>query len=133
MATEFEDFFSVNANEPCVRFTIYGEPASKENSRRLVQRGNRTIPIKSEKALSYVKRQFDIPMMRPLLDGDLAVVIRIYYASRRSDLDESLILDMMQGRVYENDRQVREKHIYWEIDEPDPRADIEVYRRPDRD
>ena len=37
----------------------------------------------------------------------------IYYSSRRPDLDESLILDLMQGVIYKNDRQVKQKNIYW--------------------
>lgn len=55
------------------------------------------------------------------------VTIRIWYASRRPDLDESLILDLLQGVTYENDRQVKEKHIYWMgVDKANPRCEIEV-------
>ena len=50
----------------------------------------------------------------------------IYYQNRRPDLDESLILDLMQGMIYENDRSVKEKHIYHGIDKENPRAEIEV-------
>jgi Holliday junction resolvase RusA-like endonuclease len=52
------------------------------------------------------------------------VTMKIYYHSRRPDLDESLILDLMQGIVYENDRQVKEKHITWGLDKEAPRAEI---------
>ena len=53
--------------------------------------------------------------------------MKIYYASRRPDLDESLILDLMQGIIYENDRSVKEKHIFWGgVDKEDPRAEIVV-------
>ena len=57
----------------------------------------------------------------------------IYYASRRPDLDESLILDCMQNYVYYNDRQVKEKHIYWGLDKERPRTIIRVseYRKED--
>jgi Holliday junction resolvase RusA-like endonuclease len=50
----------------------------------------------------------------------------IHYASRRPDLDESLILDLLQGVAYVNDRQVKEKHIYWGLDKENPRAEIIV-------
>ena len=50
----------------------------------------------------------------------------IYYASRRPDLDESPILDCMQDYVYYNDRQVKEKHIYWGLDKENPRTIIRV-------
>jgi hypothetical protein len=52
--------------------------------------------------------------------------MKIFYASRRSDLDESLILDLLQGVIYVNDRQVKEKHIYWGLDKECPRAEIIV-------
>jgi Holliday junction resolvase RusA-like endonuclease len=66
--------------------------------------------------------------------------LRIYYASQRPDLDESVILDVLQNRykgkgdarqliqkgVYANDRQVREKHVYHGIDKMNPRTEIEI-------
>ena len=60
------------------------------------------------------------------MEGDLAVEITIYYATRRPDLDESVILDCMQGFIYENDRQVKEKHIFHRLDKTNPRAEIVV-------
>jgi Holliday junction resolvase RusA-like endonuclease len=32
----------------------------------------------------------------------------------------------MQGFIYENDRQVKEKHIYHALDKENPRAEIRV-------
>ena len=61
-----------------------------------------------------------------LFEGDIAVHIRIYYASRRPDLDASLVLDLMQGKIYTNDRQVKEIHLYWGLDKENPRAEIRV-------
>jgi Holliday junction resolvase RusA-like endonuclease len=60
------------------------------------------------------------------MTGDLKVTMHIYYASRRPDLDESLILDLLQGYVYANDRQVKERHCYWGLDPENPRAEITV-------
>ena len=46
------------------------------------------------------------------------------------DLDESLILDLLQDVAYANDRQVKEKHIYWMgVDKENPRCEIEVSPR----
>ena len=39
---------------------------------------------------------------------------------------ESLILDLLQGFAYENDRQVKEKHIYWGLDKENPRTQIKI-------
>lgn len=108
---------------------IFGEPASKANSRRVVKFGSMSRLIKSQKALdySYVFKQQCRPLAK-LMTGDLRVTLHIYYASRRPDLDESLILDLMQGLVYENDRQVKERHAYWGLDPENPRAEILIER-----
>jgi Holliday junction resolvase RusA-like endonuclease len=111
---------------------IFGEPASKANSRRVVRYGGISRLIKSAKALSYsdVFRQQCKPLAT-LMTGDLRVTLYIYYASRRPDLDESLILDLMQGLIYENDRQVKERHCYWGLDPDNPRAEIIIEKIPD--
>jgi len=110
-----------------VEFEIQGEPASKANSRRIVKMGGRLLSIKSQKALNYVVGfKAQCPTVKPPLEGDLAVDIDIWYASRRPDLDESLILDAMQGFIYSNDRQVKEKHIRHFLDKNRPRAKILV-------
>lgn len=108
---------------------IFGEPCSKANSRRIVKLGNRIASIKSSKALAYAdsfKRQCNVPAALKFT-GDVTVTIKIWYASRRPDLDESLILDLLQDVAYENDRQVKEKHIYWMgVDRDSPRCEIAV-------
>lgn len=138
-----------------IQFTILGEPASKANSREIVPRKKRlpngefkTVPvsIKSEKALAYEQdalRQIP-PRCRVQLTGPVYVQMRIYYASERPDLDESVVLDVMQDRyatigkgesarrelvqkgVYINDRQVRKKLVEHFIDRANPRAEITI-------
>lgn len=131
-----------------VTFTILGEPASKANSRKIVTIGHgdskRAAVIKSDKALSYVDsalRQIP-PEARLRLLGPVFFTARIFYASERPDLDESVILDILQDQwkrdkktkarllvqhgVYVNDRQVKGKYITWHIDPDNPRAEITV-------
>ena len=131
-----------------VRLVIYGEPASKANSRQLVsfpngKGGKRPALIKSAKAREYENdalRQIP-PAARVRFDFPVKVTMRVFYATERPDLDESVILDVLQDRfekgpdgervlvqkgVYRNDRQVREKHVYWGKDAKSPRAEIEV-------
>ena len=106
---------------------IFGEPASKANSRKVVRIGGMSRLIKSQKALNYVEAfKLQCRPLARLMTGDVRVTIKIFYASRRPDLDESLILDLLQGCAYENDRQVKEKHIYWGLDKENPRAEIIV-------
>jgi Holliday junction resolvase RusA-like endonuclease len=117
-----------------VRLILHGEPASKANSRRLVTIRGQARLIKSQKALDYVaavKRTY--PPLSPLLEGDLRMTADVYYASRRPDLDVSLILDALQDIVYRNDRQVREMHLYHHLDRANPRAEITLEEMHDDD
>jgi len=108
---------------------IFGEPCSKANSRRLVKsKQGRPLFIKSAKALAYVKSFAEqCPVLEEMFEDDVEVSIKIFYASRRPDLDESIILDELQNRVYVNDRQVKKKVIVWGgVDKENPRAEINV-------
>jgi len=109
-------------------FIIHGEPASKANSRKLVTIKGRPAFIKSDKARKYVK-QFEeqCPQMGDAMFlDDVEVEMTVFYASRRPDLDESVILDCMQGFIYKNDRQVKRKIITWGLDKENPRSEITV-------
>jgi Holliday junction resolvase RusA-like endonuclease len=133
-----------------LNFTIFGEPASKANSRQIVTIGGRPSSIKSKKARGYehdALRQIP-PAARQRLEGPVCVTLRIFYASERPDLDESIVLDVLQDRwgkaernpfdgkpgprplvqagVYRNDRQVREKHVFHGIDRKNPRTEVIV-------
>lgn len=113
---------------------IFGEPASKANSRKVVRFGGMSRLIKSQKALTYSEmfKSQAVPI-NPLIEDDVRVTMHIFYASRRPDLDESLILDLLQDVVYINDRQVKEKHIYWGLDKENPRAEIIVEVLPKKE
>ena len=69
------------------------------------------------------------PRLDPLLEGDLKIDMTIYYATRRPDLDESVVLDAMQDLIYRNDRQSKEQHICWGLDRDNPRVEIEINAR----
>lgn len=114
---------------PEVRLTILSQTASKANSRKLVMFGKRPAFIKSEPARLWVAsatRQFPGPLIDPLFTCKVVAFISCIYSSERPDLDEALVLDFLQGRVYVNDRQVREKHIYHGIDKENPRVEIVI-------
>ena len=116
----------VNANiiyECCVK----GEPPSKANSRRFVKSKGRPYLIKSQKALDYIKSfEKQAEKLEKLIECDVAAHITIHYKTRGPDLDESVILDCLQGVAYKNDRQVKEKHIYWALDREEPRATVRL-------
>lgn len=125
-----------------IRFTILGQPASKANSRSIVTIGDKPSSIKSKPAREYERDALAQipPEHRRMLSCDVRVTLHLFYSSQRSDLDESIVLDVLQTRwkkdkqsgeryivqrgVYCNDRQVREKHVYHHIDKENPRAEI---------
>lgn len=107
--------------------TIPYQPYSKANSRKMVY--IRGVPrfIKSAPALAFEKAAgLVLPTLDPLILGPVSVVCRLFYSSQKPDLDPSLVLDVLEGKIYENDRQVRELHCYHGIDKVNPRAEVTV-------
>lgn len=115
---------------------IVGEPASKANSRQIVKIGGKLRVIKSLKARRYVSdvaRQVEPLSEDKQLRAPIRMTAHVYYASERPDLDPSLILDALQGRVYSNDRAVREMHLFHHIDRENPRAELTLCEIEDDD
>jgi Holliday junction resolvase RusA-like endonuclease len=129
-----------------IAFRILGEAASKANSRKPATVGpadnRRMLFIKSDKARSYeadALRQIPV-WARQRLEGPIWIKLRIFYASERPDLDESIVLDVLQDRykkmgdkrvliqagVYRNDRQIRGKLVLHGIDKSNPRTEVWV-------
>jgi Holliday junction resolvase RusA-like endonuclease len=130
-----------------IRFTLLGEAASKANSRQIVSIGGQQRVIKSKKARDFTRdaRRQVPPSCRLRLQGPVAVMLRMFYATERPDLDESIVLDAMQDHyaitrlgpdrvrrdlvqagVYCNDRQVRWKLVIHAIDRAHPRVEVAV-------
>lgn len=138
-----------------VAFTLLGNLASKANSRRVVVLPNKAQPgkyrgavIKSESALEFEENALKQipPAARLRIASKVCVHVRVHYRSEQSDLDESLLLDVLQDRwklirdaggtiigrvliqrgVYTNDRLVRERHAYHAIDKDNPRVEVIV-------
>ena len=108
--------------------TIIGEPASAKNQRRIVQFGGKPRLIKSKKALDYCHRfEAQCPVLDKLMTEDVSLRVDVYYASRRPDLScMDLIMDLLQGHCYENDRQVKASMSVWNLDRENPRCLIRV-------
>lgn len=123
---------------PYCALVIPTEASSKANSRKLVYaRGGRPLFILSDSAKNcsnMVRRYTDDFVVQqsskpPLYEScDVAVAMEIYYSTRRKDLDESIVLDAMQGAIYRNDRQVKNKFIRWGLDPVHPRIEIVVWQ-----
>lgn len=114
------------------RFTVLGNPQSKANSRMLINMGGTLRSIKSATARVYetdcVRQLVHQNRDREMIVTPVGVEITIWYKTRLSDLDPSIILDCMQkAGVYKNDRLVEEMHLYKKLDKDNPRSEIRVY------
>jgi len=120
-------------DDPCI-ITILGEPSSKANSRRLVFTAGKPRFIKSKKALLY-SRDFDLQCLvrKKMFEEDVSIAIKIYYRSRRPDLDESLILDLLQGKVFKNDRSIKAKYVEHGLDKEHPHSVIVISSLDNKD
>jgi len=107
---------------------VYAECASKANSRKFALVRGKPMFIKAEKALAFEKAAVAMMWLkRPAapFDCDLKVTCRIYYPTRRNDLDPSLCWDCLQkAGVIANDRLLKEQHIHWGLDPAQPRVEI---------
>lgn len=135
-----------------VAFTILGQPVSMKNRRQnvTIHRGTaseRQLWVMSPEAKAYEKATLQQipPIARVRMEGPVKATIRMFYASERSDMDESLLLDCLQDRwkraqgtgervliqsgVYRNDRQVRHRDVQHFIDARNPRAEVTIEPR----
>jgi Holliday junction resolvase RusA-like endonuclease len=115
-----------------IELNILGELCSKSNSRRIVQYGGHPRIIKSQKALDYEysstqQIQKQLGSFRTL-EGPICLEFHVYYASRRPDLDISLIQDTLEHNgIYKNDRQVVEIHAFKYLDKKNPRVIARIH------
>lgn len=129
------------------RFVIPGEPAAKGNSREIIMIGGRPRLRKGDKALAFeALAALYVPKLEKPYKDEVAVIVRVFYASRRPDVDASLVYDALQNkktaagigpdgkrkwlvekRLIENDRQVRFKIESGFIDKDRPRVEVAVY------
>ena len=63
-----------------------------------------------------------------VLDGPVAVTLRVYRAQKSGDLDNRIkvILDSLKGVAWEDDSQVTELHAYRYDDKTNPRVEVEI-------
>jgi Holliday junction resolvase RusA-like endonuclease len=114
--------------------TLYGELASKANSRKLVTFGGKPRFIKSDKALGWEQSALmQIPgdHRGHFPTGDIGIKVVIYYPTKKNDVDPSLLFDVLQkAGVIGNDRQIREYFARKEWDKENPRTEFTIYPLP---
>lgn len=76
-----------------------------------------------------------------MFPGKVCVRLKMFYSTRRPDMDESIVLDALQAKftgkgknrvctrqgVYLNDRQVWVRHVYRGQDADNPRVEVWVW------
>lgn len=86
---------------------IHAECASKANSRKVWMVGDRKVFAKSDKALAFMRAKHDTNKPFAPIEGPIQLNVRCYYATRRPDLDPSMVMDWLQANnIIANDRQV---------------------------
>jgi len=114
--------------------TLHHHMPSMKNGRIKTKHG---AIIKSAGARKFeANAGADALVVRPsrMLQGKLALTLRIFYGHPQNDIDHNLIMDVLQGIVYENDHEVyrvnmSKKHV----PKKEARVEIEVEELGDRE
>ena len=82
----------------------------------------------SQRAKAY-KEQIAYMMRRNKIDGPVALNLTVFRPRKSGDLDNYLkiMLDALQGYLYENDSQIVEIHAYRQDDKDNPRVELTAY------
>jgi Holliday junction resolvase RusA-like endonuclease len=135
-------FANYNNIMKSITVTILGQTYSKSNSRMFSYNNGRPRMFKNPKVLDYVDSSISQLKMQlgnhKAFQGAIKMELTVYYQSRRSDLDISLIQDIFQQKVnktykivefegiYLNDRQIDEIHAIRKLDKLNPRIEATI-------
>jgi len=104
-----------------------------KNQRRIVtnRRTGKPISIKSKECEEYAQ-SFKMQTMRNRpktpLGGDISLKVRVWYQSRRSDLDIEFLKDLLQkSEIIANDRQIVHQEAWKGLDKECPRVVFSIY------
>jgi Holliday junction resolvase RusA-like endonuclease len=102
-----------------------------KNQRRIVRNRatGRPFVIKSHDALSYAQSfSMQVPHDKRIgYEGQVSVRARIWYPSRRNDLDMEYLCDLLQRcNVLKNDRQIAHKECWKGLSKENPRVHLTI-------
>lgn len=119
-----------------VLFSV-GYPPSL-NKMRTIYRGRPTLTKAAKEYKEMVGIEAFVAMAEQNVHFEskshLVVVMHVFRPRRVGDIDNcaKLILDGMEGIVYDNDSQVVELHMFRHDDKNNPRVDIDIYMSSDQ-
>jgi Holliday junction resolvase RusA-like endonuclease len=114
--------------------TVFGTLPSMKNQRRIVtnRRTGKPFSIKSKVAEAYETsflHQIRHKAAQEPLSGDLSIKVRVWYPTKRNDLDIEFLKDLLQkGNIVENDRQFVHQEAWKGIDRENPRVIFTIYQ-----
>ena len=121
---------------PLFTAEVLGNLPSMKNQRRIItnRRTGKPMSIKSESAMEYEASFLaQIARNRTKLPLDstipLSLKARVWYKSRRNDLDIEFLKDLLQkSGVVENDRQFVHQEAWKGLDRENPRVCFSIHR-----
>jgi len=86
----------------------------------------RNSMYKSKEAKEYTREVQLLLCREKPLEGDIELTVRYFFPTMAGDVDNrtKLLLDSLQGRLFENDRQVKILHSYVQKDANNPRVEV---------
>lgn len=127
---------------------VLGKLPSMKNRRRIIFNKGKPRLIKSKQAVDYQNNfHLQIPaeykgLETGSLDEDLAIIIFVWYESRRPDLSVEMLFDCLQYKdkkypdrsvqIIRDDRYIREVHAFGYVDKMNPRVEFALFRRFDK-
>jgi Holliday junction resolvase RusA-like endonuclease len=110
------------------KITIPGNPISNNHYLTNTRSGRRYTPKKTKE---YQNRLQDLLHKHSVkLEGILEVDMTYYFGDKRiRDMDNysKVILDCMQGFIYENDNQIKDGHMHVRYDKENPRTEVVIW------
>lgn len=112
--------------------TISGSLPSLKNQRRIVtnRRTGKPFSIKSQVAMTYETHFMSKINDKDKIgyDGPVSVRVRIWYPTKKNDLDIEFLCDLLQrAEIIKNDRQIMHKEAWKGKDKDNPRTIFTVY------
>jgi len=99
---------------------------------RFNRRSGQLYKVPEAKRYANNARYLALSQGAVVIQGNVRVTIHIYRKRKTGDLDNKLklVLDALEGVVYENDKQVVELHAYLLDDKDNPRVEVAVNQIP---
>ena len=108
--------------------TLYTKPIPV-NQRTMIVNGHQTSSKKWKDTKRALALETRLQVNFEPLSETLAVNLMFYFGdNRKRDIDAyiKIVLDSMEGVVYENDSQIVEMHVFKEVDKENPRTVVQI-------